>query len=320
MMEPVLPWQQPIWDRLQQQINQQRVPHALLLHGPVGTGKGQFATLLAQRLLCSTPTDAGMACGACPSCKLQAAGTHPDWITLEPEAGKAVLAVDQVRAMVEEFAYTPQIASRKVVIVQPAESMNVNAANSLLKTLEEPPGEAVMLLISHTPARLLPTIRSRCQQIAFPAPSREQSLSWLQQQVETGVAVESLLALAEGAPLKALALSQPELLEHYQQMGSELIDLLGGRADPIRIALRWSNKKLDPTTTLRWLQQWVAGLIKGDAQSEPLLTLSQRLQQVDRRRLFLFYDQVTEALSLSTTPVNKELLFEGILLDWSSLR
>jgi DNA polymerase-3 subunit delta' len=323
--EQILPWQAPIWTRFQQQISQQRMPHALLLHGPGGTGKGRFATLLAQRLLCSSPTPEGFACGQCRSCKLQAAATHPDLIRLHPDEGKTVLAVDQVRAMVEEFAYTPQIAQRKVVVVEPAESMNVNAANSLLKTLEEPPGEAVMLLLSHTPARLLPTIRSRCQQIAFPLPNRVQSLQWLQQQLEQGGAAESLLELAEGAPLKALSLSQAELLQHYQQMGDELMGLLSDRADPIRVALRWSDKKLDPTLTLRWLQQWVAGLIKMPAQrratlSEPLLSLSQRLQAVDRRRLFLFYDKVSEALTLSTTPVNKELLFEGVLLEWSSFR
>lgn len=285
----------------------------------------RFSITLAQRLLCSTPDSNGYGCGQCPSCKLLAASTHPDLISLEPEEGKAILAVDLVRAMVEEFAYTPQIAGRKVVIVQPAESMNISAANSLLKTLEEPPGEAVMLLISHAPAKLLPTIRSRCQQIAFPAPNRAESLQWLQQQVGADVSAQQVLQLAEGAPLKALTLSDPELLQHYQQMGQELMDLLAGRTDPIRVALRWSSKKLDPTTTLHWLQQWTAQLLKSaggvsEMESEPLRSISQRLQSLDHRRLFLFHDKVTEAVSLSTTPVNKELLFEGILLDWSNFR
>ncbi len=323
-MSQILPWQQPIWERLQQQLTQQRVPHALLLHGPVGTGKGRFATVFAQRLLCSTPAQSGHACGACPSCKLFIAETHPDLIRLEPEEGKAVLAVDQVRSMVEEFAYTPQIAARKVVIVQPAESMNVSAANSLLKTLEEPPGEAVMLLVSHAPAKLLPTIRSRCQQIAFPVPARAESLRWLEQEMGQQNRAEEVLQLAENAPLKAVALADPELLEHRQKMGQELIDLLAKRTDPIRVALRWSSKKLDPTITLNWLQQWTAELIKAANHQppigEPIQTVAQRLQSTDQRHLFLFYDKVTEAVSLSTTPVNKELLFEGLLLEWSNLR
>ena len=319
-MNTILPWQQPIWDRLQQQIAQQRIPHAMLLHGPAGTGKAVLATLLAQRLLCPTPSPSSYACGYCPSCKLLAAATHPDLITLQPEEGKAVLAVDQVRSMVEEFAFTPQIAQRKVVLLQPAESMNNNAANSLLKTLEEPPGEAVIILLSHTPARLLPTIRSRCQQFAFPAPTHAESIDWLQQQITTEDDPQQVLQLAPGAPLKALSLSEPALLQHHQQMGQELLDLLTGRADPVRVAYRWNDKKLDPTMTLRWLQQWITQLLKREAQGDQLTALMQCLQTVDHQRLFHLYDTVTHALSLSTTPVNKELLFDGILLEWVRLR
>lgn len=319
-MQKILPWQQSMWQRLQQQIAQQRVPHALLLHGPEGTGKGKFATHLAERLLCDATAQGEFSCGTCASCKLLAAGTHPDLTVLHPEEGKSILAVDQVRSMVEEFSFTPQIAARKVVVLYPAETMNISAANSLLKTLEEPPGEAVMILISHAPSKLLPTIRSRCQQVAFPAPTSAESLHWLQQQLPQEIDVETVLPLADGAPLKALALSDPEQLQHYQQMGQELIDLLGGRADPVRVAMRWSSKKLDPTVTLRWLQQWVVQLVKRETGTEMLRTLAQRLQNLDQQRLFTFYDKVTEAISLSTTPVNKELLFEGILLDWSNFR
>lgn len=319
-MKQRLPWQQPQWQRLQQQIAQQRIPHALLLHGTEGSGKQQFAEALAEQLLCETPAPSREACGECASCKLLQAETHPDLIQLQPEEGKQVLAVDQVRSMVEEFGYTPQIAQRKVVLLHPAERMNVNAANSLLKTLEEPPGEAVMILVSHTPARLLATIRSRCQQIAFPLPTEEEAHQWLQTQLPEVKDLQSILLLSERAPLKALQLSDPEQLDHYQQMGSELIDLLGGRADPIRVALRWSDKKLDPTTTLRWLQQWVTLLIKGESKGEPLTTLSQRLQRADRQQLFHFYDKVTQAIPLASTPVHRELLFQGILLDWRKFR
>ncbi len=318
-MAEVLPWQQAVWDRLQQQIQQQRVPHALLLHGPAGIGKLQFASTLAHALLCDSPLPGGYACGRCSGCKLLAAGTHPDLIGLEPEEGKQVLAVDRVREMITNFAYTPQIARRKVLQLHPAESMNPSAANSLLKTLEEPPGEAVMILVSHAPARLLPTIRSRCQQLPFVLPSTDQGMRWLQQQggVEDAAAV---LALAEGVPLKALALSQPELLEHNRLMGQELIDLLAGRADAIRVARRWSDKSLDAATTLLWLQQWSSALIKGQVEREPLTTLSRALQALPQQRLFLFYDKVSQARSLLTTSVNRELLFEGILLEWCSFR
>lgn len=325
-MDSVLPWQQNIWQGFQQRLREQRMPHALLLHGPEGTGKSVFSRVLAGSLLCEHGAESGEGCGSCSSCNLFEAGTHPDLHLLEPEEGKQVLAVDQVREMVGEFSYTPQISSRKVAVINPAEAMNSSAANSLLKTLEEPSGDAVLILISHSPASLLPTIRSRCQQVAFPPPSRGEAIEWLSSQLDDrGGMAGTVLEMAEGAPLRALRLSAEEQDGHYRQMTEELIELLQGRANPIRVAYRWSNKKLDPATTLRWLQQWVTLIIKSQfsgetASAEPLSSLVRLLQQVERKRLFLFSDHVNRALRLATTPVNKELLFEGLLLEWVSFR
>lgn len=322
-MKGILPWQRAIWSEFQKRIQQRSVPHALLFHGPEGTGKNRFAMALARGLLCEQRLDSGEGCGSCGSCSLFEADTHPDLHLLRPEEGKQVLAVDQVREMVEAFSYTPQISSRKMVILAPAESMNRNAANSLLKTLEEPSGDAVMILVSHAPASLLPTIRSRCQQVAFPPPSREVALQWLQQQLKSREQAEQVLQLAEGAPLRALQLSESDQLDHFHGMGGELVALLQGEANPIQVAHRWSNKKLDPTTTLRWLQQWVVAIIKGGSGvglPETISPLHQLLNGVEQKKLFLFHDKVNHALSLSTTPVNKELLFADLLLSWSSFR
>jgi len=327
-MASPLPWQQKNWSAIQQRIHQQRIPHALLLHGPEGTGKNQFAEALAQSLLCNQPnrtgTWEGEGCSQCPSCKLFAAESHPDFHPLQPEEGKQILAVDPVREMVGELGYTPQISQHKVVVLQPAETMNRNAANSLLKTLEEPAGESIMILVSHAPASLLPTIRSRCQQIAFPPPSQHEALRWLEQQAEVDeVSAKEIIALAEGAPFKALTLFSNDLHNHQQQMGKELVALLQGKENPIQVSLRWS--KQDAAITLRWLQQWVTSLLKGQSRgeahsAEPLRTLSLLLKSIPTQRLFLFLDQVTEAIALSTTPVNKELLFQGLLMDWSKFR
>ncbi len=323
-MDSILPWQQQIWQGLQRRIEQQRMPHALLLHGPKGTGKKSLSLALAKSLLCEQRTKSGEGCGHCNSCRLFVAHTHTDLHLLEPEEGKSVLAVDQVRGMVEKFSYTPQIANRKVAIINPAETMNSSAANSLLKTLEEPSGEAVLMLISHAPASLLPTIRSRCQQLAFPQPSRTEALAWLGGQLDDKSMADTILGMAEGAPLRALALSGEGQQAHYQQMAEELVELLQGRANPIRVAYRWNSKKLDPTTTLRWLQQWVTTIIKQQfsndpATTEPVSSLFRLLQRVDRKRFFLFSDRLNQAIRLSTTPVNKELLFEGLLLEWIRL-
>jgi DNA polymerase-3 subunit delta' len=212
--------------------------------------------------------------------------------------------------MVAGAAYTPQISPRRVVVINPAESMNRNSANSLLKTLEEPPGDTNIILISHTPSMLLPTIRSRCQQIAFPPPSSAEAAQWLQEQGVSAEEVAEVLQLAEGAPLHALTLASSDQREHNKLMGEELNALQRGQANPIKVAYRWANKKNDPVLTLRWLQQRVVSIIK----------TAYKVESPASQQLFLFLDKVNESLSLANSPLNKELMFETLLLDWSKLR
>ncbi len=318
-LDPIYPWQRPLWQRLVALIEGNRLPHALLLHGPGGIGKLQLGRAFARALLCTTPDEDGAGCGECPACKLFSAGTHPDYIELRPPEGKERVVVDQVREMVVAVSYTPQISSRRVVLLHPAERMNRSAANSLLKTLEEPPGEVVIVLLADAPARLLPTIRSRCQQISAPLPTNGEAVAWLQSEFGTGVDAEEALLLASGAPLRALELGQPELLQHHRQMGEELLGLLRGESDPVVVARRWEEKGPTPRITLQWFQLWLGWLIRG-LQRPALQPLQQQLAGSDWRRLFWMHDEVVEALRLVETPVNKRLLFEGLLLQWRALQ
>lgn len=220
-----LPW----LDRpLQQALRQQR-SHALLLHGPQGVGQWQLALTLAQAWLCEAhaPGAAEPPCGRCPGCRLVQAHSHPDLMVLLPEAlreplgwasaddegdaaaeksGKAKpskeIKVEAVRAAVA-FAQTTAARGRaKVLLVHPAERLNGIAANTLLKTLEEPPGVARFVLSSAAPDALLPTIRSRCQMLALGLPPAEVAAAWLG---ERGIAEpDVLLAAAGGAPQDVL--------------------------------------------------------------------------------------------------------------------
>ena len=179
-MAEAYPWQEPLWQQL---ASRPRHAHAYLLHGPAGIGKRDLAERLMARLLCQKP--GGLeACGQCKACHLLAAGTHPDVFVLEPEEADKAIKVDQVRELVSFVVQTAQLGGRKVVLLEPAEAMNLNSANALLKSLEEPSGDTVLLLVSHQPSRLLPTVKSRCVQQACPLPSPQQSLSWLAQAVE----------------------------------------------------------------------------------------------------------------------------------------
>lgn len=199
------PWNRPILDSLARRL--ERLPHALLVYGPRGVGKLVLAERAAQLLLCEGEKKP---CDACDACRWFLAGNHPDLRRLEPEIlwaekpdkPSSEIKVDQIRELAD-FLYIGSHRGRlRVALVHPAEDMNENAANALLKGLEEPPAGAVFILVSHRPAQLLPTVRSRCVAVPVPLPPPEAAMEWL---VEKGVKEpQRWLAYAGGAPLRAL--------------------------------------------------------------------------------------------------------------------
>jgi len=218
------PWNAPILESLKRRLD--TLPHALLLHGPRGVGKLELAETIAQLLLCEHADLSRRPCGTCEGCRWFISGNHPDSRRLEPEAlaktptpaegeeaGPATrtkpsleIKVDQVRDLAAFLNVGSHRGRRRVALVYPAEDMTASAANALLKGLEEPPAGALFVLVTHRPARLLPTIRSRCVAIAVPAPAEAPALAWLEGQgVKAG---QRWLRYAGGAPLLALEYAQ----------------------------------------------------------------------------------------------------------------
>jgi DNA polymerase-3 subunit delta' len=233
------PWNAPLFESLKRRT--ERFPHALLIHGARGTGKLALAEEIARFLLCESP--AGRPCGKCEGCRWFLAGTHPDFRRVEPEAlareplgepeeGEAPakrakpsteIKVEQVRELAGFLNLRSHRGRLRVAHVHPAEDMNANAANALLKGLEEPPSGAVFLLVSHRPSQLLPTIRSRCVALPVAIPPREVALKWLADQ---GIkAAERWLAYAGGAPLQSLQYAaNAEVLERLLARPSPVDD------------------------------------------------------------------------------------------------
>jgi len=265
-MKDNYPWQKNDWARLQEL--RKRPAHGLLFKGTKGIGKLDLAINFAQSLLCQHPEECGLACGKCPSCHWFEQGSHPDYRLLQPDAlsldgedtddfkpvsGKKPsrqVSVDQIRGLADFIGMSAHQGGRRVIVIHPAEAMNSNAANALLKNLEEPPPGLLFILVSHKPQQLLPTILSRCLSFALPAPDAASTTRWLAEQGVKNPA--DALAVSGFAPLQAVKLDE--------QLGSEEREkLLRAVRQPTALdvfALAEALQKTEQVLVVQWLQQW----------------------------------------------------------------
>lgn len=204
----MLPWFLPIYQQLVERLQRNTLHHALLLDGVAGLGKQQLSTQLAQSILCSKHN----ACGQCQSCQLFGAGSHPDYLTLKSDKQ---ISVDEVRDAIKRLQGKSQLSGYKVLIIVELDNMTLSAANALLKTLEEPTNQTIIIMTSSAAHRLLATIKSRCQVIKLSPPTSEMALSWLAEQGYRDIDEEHLLAFS-GAPLAAIQASDDEQLSYRQ--------------------------------------------------------------------------------------------------------
>ena len=308
MIPQRLPWHDRQWRRVERDVRAARVPHALLLRGAAGGGKALFAARLAAALLC--PSDEPP-CGKCDACRLCAAGSHPDRIGVAPAEDRREIVVDQIRDLIHAVGLTARFGGRKVVVVDPAERMNRHAANTLLKTLEEPPGETVFLLVSSNPALLLATIRSRCQIIEFPAADPGIAIEWLRDRVPDPAAA---LELARGAPVRAVELSEGGLIEVREGLERDIDALLAG-GDPMAAAARW--KEIGIATVSLWLGDVLATRLRESARNG---TGRPGAAPMHFSRLLPMLDRCLEARGgvLARSNLNEQLALELLALGIAS--
>jgi len=299
-----LPWQQATWERLGQQIEADRLPHALLIAGARHIGKERLALALARRLLCHSPVG-GINCGKCHACELSAAGTHGDFRWIAPTEKSRVIKVDQVRAAIDFASRTAGLGGAKVLVFSPAESLNANAANALLKCLEEPAQGTFLLLVSAQPQRIPATVRSRCQLLRMPTPPREASLSWLEHLVGREEESARWLDFAEGLPLLA------EELYRHPDAEKQIASRVASRAlVEGRVSLAEAVGMLDEVSLEQVLEQ-VAGTLRSRLRD----TSPEALAGEHGRAMFTLLDEVMRlqrAVAAGANP-NRQLLCEIVL-------
>ena len=316
----LLPWHRDAWRQLQQARSAGRLHHALLLCGPEGTGKRRLASLLAASLVCEQPTEQGEPCGLCHGCRLHATGAHPDLTLLEPEEPGKPIRVAAVRELTAQSALTSQGGGYKVITLVPADALNISAANGLLKTLEEPVPNTLIIMVTDAPQRLPATIRSRCQRLEIGVPDAAVAAEWLAQQGIEGT-VELPLALAAGAPLRALSLADPELLKQRGERLAEFAALLEGREDPVSMATRWAQQELK--LLIGWYIGWLVDVIRLQCQPDypSLINPDSRniLQAIgnslESSRLHELLGRAYQALAAVDSQLNRQLMIEAMLLE-----
>ena len=311
-----------------------RLPHALLVHGPAGIGKTEFARALAAGALCESPQES-MACGACVSCHWFSQGNHPDYREIVPEADaeddaeadaeaakpekakSLVIKIDQIRAVADFIALSTHRAGYRVLLVHPAEAMHPAASNALLKTLEEPPAATLIVLVSDRPARLLATIRSRCRLLALPLPPRDAALAWLAQEGEAQP--DAALASAGGAPLLARELAQPEEAELRRRLLGELAKPSGADAPQFAATIdRASMERM-----IHWMQTWVHDVVRTRLAGTPrhhldfAPALRSRARSASLAELFELDRELVQARALAAHPLNPRLLAEHLLMAYN---
>lgn len=324
MLKP-FPWQSSQWQQLQAACAQGRLSHALLLTGPEGIGLEQFVYSLSARLLCMEQHLKQTACGTCKSCILFQAGTHPDMYNIQAEAKGKQIKVDAIRELIEHICIKSQYGQYKLAIINPAEAMNRSAANSLLKTLEEPPPLTLLVLLSSQAALLPATIRSRCQRIHFPASYDTDTQEWLRSRLkDQEISAADLLTMAHGAPLKALELLQSDGLLHQQTLLEDLHNLRLRRCDPIKTAEKWLS--LDATQVIRYLLDFFY-VMSQQKLGAPVnnSTVHRHLQRIikglDLLQLINCYDILLRHYYAVTGPIslNKQGLLEDFIVSWQSM-
>ncbi len=341
----ILPWHTNVWAALQQ--NAARTPHALMFAGSPGIGKIHLAFRLAAGLLCE---QAGAEpCGRCVNCGLFSGSNHPDFHLIVSETMlaqlnsamqayaerflddskvrakrkmvRSMILIDQIRALIEQSCSNSHISKNKVFVIAPAEAMNTNAANSLLKLLEEPADNNYLLLVSHNAQNLLPTIVSRCQRVRLRSPARPEAADWLRTQGISSAAAEAIFA-SGAQPLTGIRQLRDKVLMESQQFTSDVVSMIAGNSESNALEIASQGLKLGDNECLLALQRLIYEVIScrfnASYHAQPTQhgeTIVALAKQLNLRKVYEIYDHIGRLRwNLKDGALNKQLALEDVIL------
>ncbi len=339
----MLSWHQENWESFVTSFG--NFHHAQIVTAPEGYGLREFCLSMAQYSLCSeVDEEPNTWCGVCQNCQLFSAGTHPDFHVIcnemesaqgridligeyshryqDPAVGdkkstlKKIIPIDQIRALIETFGHRPHIAPRKVALILPADRLNINAANALLKLLEEPPEDSLLILLSSEPSRLPPTVLSRCVQIQLPRPSDQQVRSWLEDQI-TSEDIDLALELTDGAPFKARQICQSGQLQVQKELFIGLIGVCQRTTSLYQLSKSLQN--VDFEEVIKWLQCFIMDMLRWkNTGKNPWWNNRSGQDNLPHRfsneRLFQVYDRLCVYRRIARGSLNEELALDTIFL------
>lgn len=321
---PLLPWQRDAWNRLTSR--KPNLPHGVLLTGAVGTGKRRFADHVAAWLLCDQPTPDG-ACGHCASCAWLTVGNHPSLLRISREVdtkGKQSrqIKIDQIRDLMPFVQQTGQ--GWRVVIFEPAETLNTAAANALLKTLEEPAQQVMILLVADQYLQLPATIRSRVQQVPLGRIETDLAIDFVRDEAAVTIAqAKLLLEMSGGAPLAAVALSTTPQFQVRGQWLATWLAILTGRRSVLDATSYW-QKQLPLLTWLNLVRQILRDVIALHVGYAVIQTdldpnhMNQVKSRLSLESLLAIDQRILSLIAGQNQNVNPQLVMENLMVQLSS--
>ena len=319
-LQSELPWLAPAQQRLLAAAARERLPTGLLIHGTTGIGAVWFARWAAALVLCEQRANAP--CGRCQSCLRVDLNQHPDLLWVTPQDDSREIRVDQVRGLSAELSLTSHAGGYKLAVLSPAERLNRNAANALLKTLEEPLGRCMLVLVAAQPGGLPATLRSRCQRIDLLAPTASAAENFVRAQ-GGGADALRLLEVLGLEPLTVLDIDAGAVLAVADDTNATLRALMSGGQDIVAIAERWAREHYE--WRLSCVENWLTDCVRsasGDGRASAKLGVGAHLPAgrpaLNIRSLFEQLDGIRELRRLAEAPLNKSLAIERLLWRMNS--